>query len=100
MLTRREFDALPDYSCSLPTGTTVGKRWKKSNVYFRGRDITAPLVWHMGEYVESYIPGQIGIEWSLIIDPPDVFVPPLQSANAGKALTDTDRPEERQKQKQ
>lgn len=32
-LTKQEFDALPDYSCSLPTGTTIGKQWKRRNNY-------------------------------------------------------------------
>lgn len=30
-LTQAEFDALPEYSCSLPTGTTPGKRWKRED---------------------------------------------------------------------
>lgn len=29
-LTWAELKALPEYSCSLPTGTTIGKRWKKN----------------------------------------------------------------------
>lgn len=28
-LTHREFDDLLEYSASLPTGTTIGKRWKR-----------------------------------------------------------------------
>jgi len=29
ILTLAEFDALPEYSLSAPTGTFVGKRWKR-----------------------------------------------------------------------
>lgn len=29
LLTQSEFDALPEYSASYPTGTTPGKRWKR-----------------------------------------------------------------------
>lgn len=62
-LTRREFEALSEYSSTVPTGTTLGKRWKRNlNAYrdpcfshlhvfdgtrepdFRGPD------WWMGEY--------------------------------------------------
>jgi hypothetical protein len=28
-LTQREVDDLPEYSSSYPTGTTIGKRWKR-----------------------------------------------------------------------
>lgn len=28
-LTKAEFEALPEYSASFPTGTTPGKRWKR-----------------------------------------------------------------------
>jgi hypothetical protein len=40
-LTASEFMALPEYSGSLPTGTTKGKRWKAQ--YSSGR-------WYIGEY--------------------------------------------------
>ena len=70
MLTRREFDALPEYSCSLPTGTTVGKRWKRRCPYRIQTD--PPNEWYLGEYVESYLPGQIGIEWTKILLPPSL----------------------------
>lgn len=30
-MTRREFESLLDYSHSLPTGTTYGKRWRRNN---------------------------------------------------------------------
>jgi hypothetical protein len=44
-LTWAELQALPEYSCSLPSGTYVGKRWKRNiNAYARPHadDCTAP----------------------------------------------------------
>ena len=72
MLTVREFEELNDYSCSLPTGTTVGKRWRRRVPYMIGPGITNTFV--MGEYVESYKTNSIGIEWTPILLP-DGYVP-------------------------
>lgn len=44
-LTQSEFAALPEYSHSVPTGTTIGKRWKAK---LRGENN-----WWMGEYVRE-----------------------------------------------
>jgi len=95
MLTRREFESLPEYSCSLPTGTTEGKRWKRSDVYraergHRRLDVWE-LNWWMGEYVPSKEPGMIGIEWTPMLLPPS-----LQSANAANPQPPNETPEERQ----
>lgn len=57
-LTLAEFDALLDYSSSIPTGTTIGKRWKRRKVYHdesRG--------WVVGEFVEHPDPDVVGIKW-------------------------------------
>jgi len=62
LISRKEFDALPEYSCSIPTGTTVGKKWKRRVPYS-----DKPDSWYLGEYVESLKPGQIGIEWARLI---------------------------------
>lgn len=40
-LTRAEFDALPEYSCSLPTGTTLGKRWRKNGDAYGSRSVVS-----------------------------------------------------------
>jgi hypothetical protein len=88
VLTKREFDELGEYSCSLPTGTTVGRRWKRDmNAYrqptcfflhvcdgrpepsFRGED------WWMGEYAadpkakirDDGTPETVRILWSKIV---------------------------------
>jgi hypothetical protein len=57
-LTQREFDELLDYSASLPTGTTVGKRWKRRNDYH-----DESKGWRLGEYVEHDNPDLVGIRW-------------------------------------
>lgn len=72
MLSAREFESLKDYSCSLPTGQSIGKRWRRRSPYQ-----TTPGVAHtfaMGEYVETYKAGMIGIQWTPIILPDD-YVP-------------------------
>jgi hypothetical protein len=71
MLSAREFESLLDYSRSLPTGQTVGKRWRRE-IYDTAPGSQATYV--MGEYVESLVPGKIGIEWTPIILP-DGYVP-------------------------
>lgn len=43
-LTDAEFEALPEYSCSIPTGVIIGKRWK------RGEPFATPTRWYVGEY--------------------------------------------------
>ena len=47
-LTKREFRELLDYSGSLPTGTTPGKRWRRLDGVF-DPDCEHP-VWMVGEY--------------------------------------------------
>ncbi len=73
MMTRSEFEALPEYSCTLPTGTTIGKRWKRRIPYMDRID--PPNDWYMGEYVECYKDGEIGIEWSRILLPEPTALP-------------------------
>lgn len=67
ILTPSELDSLPDYSCSVPTGTTVGKRWRRRLRYqhkpglrwgIHGRP---PQI--VGEYVEHDDPGLVAIRW-------------------------------------
>ena len=52
-LTQREFDCLPEYSTTVPTGTTIGKRWKR-----RSRE-----GWHVGEYYDIGSKTEVGIYW-------------------------------------
>lgn len=57
-LTQAEFNALLDYSASLPTGTTIGKQWKRRNDYY-----DESKGWRLGEYVEHPNPDLVGIRW-------------------------------------
>lgn len=54
------FDALYDYSASLPTGTTIGKRWKRRKNYH-----DESQGWILGEYAECSPPDpqQVRIIW-------------------------------------
>lgn len=61
-LSKQEFDALPEYSCTLPTGTTVGKRWKLGWPYHEPR-----TRWFLGEYAKSDLPGMVDIVWREIV---------------------------------
>lgn len=47
IVNKAAFNALPDYSASLPTGTTPGKRWKRRRDYY---DETKG--WVLGEYTD------------------------------------------------
>jgi hypothetical protein len=61
-VTKAEFDKLDEYSCSLPTGTTVGKSWKRKKDYH-----DESKGWLHGEYVEDPDPKMIGIRWRELI---------------------------------
>ncbi len=74
-LSRAEFDALPEYSCSLPTGTTPGKRWRRHDGAHDREFIAGggKPVWWVGEY-DPFDDGKgptIKINWYL----PVIVVP-------------------------
>jgi len=54
-----------EYSCSLPTGTTAGKRWMR-NARAYGRPRVGPE-WYLGEYVEGANPDCIDIRWRVVV---------------------------------
>jgi hypothetical protein len=61
-LSRAEFDALLDYSASIPTGTTIGKKWKRRNDYY-----DESKGWVMGEYFDIGEKDSVGIRWFNIV---------------------------------
>jgi hypothetical protein len=77
-MTHAELRALPEYSCSLPTGTRVGKRWVRNNNFGRpsvkleilGIEFVVPWPpdWWQGQYVELDPPDpkRVGIRWSKV----------------------------------
>jgi hypothetical protein len=61
-LTRAEFDALPEYSATLPTGTTPGKRWRRHDGAY-DPSCKKPQ-WLIGEYGEINADGKtIALNW-------------------------------------
>lgn len=67
-LTQAEFDALPEYSCSLPTGTTTGKLWKR-DLSFRDPYHMPPhgrSGWMRGEY-GARVGKDVLIHWMPIV---------------------------------
>lgn len=72
VLTKKEFDQLPEYSCSLPTGTTIGKKWKRNDLAFVSsahdpRTGNSIQKWYLMEYVEHPDPKLVGINTKKII---------------------------------
>jgi len=76
LLTQKEFDDLLEYSTSIPTGTTIGKRWKRRIIVFKtinDKIFNAGYLppnttfieeyYLIGEYIPSEKEGQIGIQW-------------------------------------
>lgn len=61
ILTQKEFDDLPEYTISLPTGTFIGKQWKRDMEWCKRG-------WVMGEYTNHPDPNLVGIIWR------DIFI--------------------------
>jgi hypothetical protein len=57
IMSRSEVDRLLEYSHSLPTGTIVGKQWKR-------RDGEG---WILGTYIECSDPKYLNIKWERIV---------------------------------
>lgn len=58
IVTPETFRSLPDYSGSIPSLTTIGKRWKRRRVY---QDESKG--WVTGEYAENPNPKKVTIIW-------------------------------------
>lgn len=56
------FKRLRDYSCSLPTGQTIGKQWKRRRSYEH-----ESMGWQLGEYSGCNQPGHVSIIWRDLI---------------------------------
>lgn len=69
-LTQAQFDILPEYSCTLPTGTTIGKKWKRDvnePKRFHRIEPNAPKEWWTGEYTPHPDPDTVGIKWRKVV---------------------------------
>ena len=56
-LYRYELEALPEYSCTMPSGTTEWKMWRCNESFGTQR----PASWIVGQYVPHKDPTKIGI---------------------------------------
>lgn len=60
-----ELESIDEYSCSLPTGTTIGKMWKRdmneAERYHTGRPL--PEEWVVAMYIPDDRPDSVGIVW-------------------------------------
>lgn len=64
LMSMADFEELPEYSCSLPSLTTIGKRWKRGAPYVGVR-----THWWLGEYEECDPPDpeKVQILWRTIV---------------------------------
>jgi hypothetical protein len=62
MMSRRTFEALHEYSCSLPSGVYEGKMWRRGEPYIEPRS-----VWYLGWFGCSDKPDKVSINWREII---------------------------------
>lgn len=85
-MTRAELEKLKDqvgeYSCSIPSLTTIGKRWvRNENAY--ARRCAEPERWVLGEYLEHPDPAKreklVRIRWTPI---EIVDLPPVEWSRA------------------
>ena len=65
-LSQKEFDELGEYSTSIPTGTTIGKQWKR-NCYWHKSHPKYGTLWCLGEYIPDPDPKFVVIVWKEII---------------------------------
>jgi hypothetical protein len=68
-LTLEELRKLPEYSLTLPTATTTGKRWRRHEPYMRNCKDGHCGHWWRGEYVAGAQSGMVGIVWLRIVEP-------------------------------
>ena len=63
-LSENDLSSLLTYPTSIPTGATLGKRWKRNPLHRSCSDSNLPkYMWMVGEYVPHPDPGLVGIRW-------------------------------------
>jgi len=64
-MSKRAFDDLPDYSCTIPTGVRAGKKWKRREPYMDNPE--NKYTWYLGEYCKHPTDDtKCLLRWSLI----------------------------------
>jgi hypothetical protein len=80
-MTRAELESLPEYSCTLPTGASHGKRWRRDDNFFERRALAHLHFWdgtpepgangerwYTGEYRrDPDQPGEFLIVWKKVV---------------------------------
>ncbi len=53
VITREDLIALPEYSCTIPTGVTIGKRWRCSTKFPYRKLEDDQIEWFIRTYVQD-----------------------------------------------
>lgn len=70
----KDFLNLLEYSTSIPTGATIGKRWRRHHQW-KDKDGSIKSTWYIGEYVQDADPKMVGIKWTRpLIEKDDGFI--------------------------
>lgn len=60
-----ELKSMPEYSCTLPSATTLWKMWKRDVNepirFHKKKDL--PRCWVVGQFIPHETPGFVGIRW-------------------------------------
>lgn len=69
-VTQTEFEALVEYSCSIPGAATIGKQWKRHVPNMRYAVCAKNLDcghWFLGEYIPHKMEGFVGVRWTKLV---------------------------------
>lgn len=72
IISRKDLAALGEYSCTYPTGTTIGKQWRRDLNAYREDRRGVPSEWVIGEYVDLGSKTEVGIVWTWAVEAPGV----------------------------
>ena len=69
-ISRTDLAALLEYSCSVPTGTRRGKRWRRQ-LHFGTETPEADREWKVAEYLDCRCcgPRKVAIAWAWALEP-------------------------------
>lgn len=72
VISRESLKELLEYSCTLPTGQTIGKRWRRATCGHPAEtaEKRENSEWKIGTYIEHPDPGLVGIEWVWAVSEP------------------------------